>query len=78
MRTPQLFDIVRLTSPAPEFGVAAGETGTIVEVFASPREAYEVEFSDDHGETIAMFSLTASDFEVAIPRGVPVPVRAGT
>ena len=36
------------------FTIEAGETGTIVEVFEHPSEAYLVEFSNDYGEAVAL------------------------
>jgi len=52
-------DVVTLVDDIPEDGLKAGAVGTIVDVFRSPRTAYEVEFSDDDGVTIAMAALTA-------------------
>jgi hypothetical protein len=73
MRKPQLLDVIRLTSPVPEHGLSGGEIGTIVEEFDAPDEAYEVEFADDYGETIAMFSLTPAQFEVVVPWELTAP-----
>ena len=67
MSKPQLFDVVRLKMPAPEHGLAGDVLGTIAEEYAAPTEAYEVEFADNDGETIAMFSLTPDKFEVVVP-----------
>ncbi len=77
MRKPQLLDVVKLLAPAPEHGLAAGETGTIVEEFDSPREAYLVEFSDCSGETVAMFFLEPDEFEVSVPWNATLPQGAG-
>ena len=78
MSKPQLFDVVALTSPAPEHGLVAGKTGTIVEVYDAPREAYEVEFIDEDGYTLAVFPLTPDEFEVKIPWETPVAQAAGS
>ncbi|MEV4758008.1 DUF4926 domain-containing protein [Micromonospora sp. NPDC049559] len=48
-----LFDMVALTVGLPDEGLPAGSVGTIVHVFDQPRRAYEVEFVDEDGETIA-------------------------
>lgn len=73
MDKPQLLDVVQLKQAATGFGfddataevvVPKGETGTIVLVFDAPDEAYEVEVSDDYGETIAMVTLTPDQFDV--------------
>jgi len=75
MVKPQLLDVVRLKSAAPEHGLASGEVGTIVEVFDVQDEAYEVEFADDYGETIAMRTLKEDQFEV-VWRRADVPTAA--
>lgn len=54
----ELFDVVKLVEDLPEEGLAAGSVGTIVHVFTTPRSAYEVEFVDDDGQTLAMATLT--------------------
>jgi hypothetical protein len=64
MDKPRLLDVVRLKVPKPEHGLRGGETGTIVFEFEAPDEAYEVEFADDYGETVAMFALTPDEFDV--------------
>jgi hypothetical protein len=53
------FDNVVLTTDLPEFGLAAGDVGTIVMVLGD-NEGYEVEFMTLNGETIAVTSLPAS------------------
>ena len=77
MSKPKLFDVVKLTSPAPEHGLAGDELGTIVEEYAVPGEAYEVEFANEYGETIAMFSLTPDEFEVVVPYRERSPREVG-
>ncbi|MEH2372734.1 DUF4926 domain-containing protein [Nostoc sp.] len=52
-----LLDIVALKTPLSEHNLLAGQVGTIVEILAP--EVYEVEFSDDDGQTYAMQSLPA-------------------
>jgi hypothetical protein len=51
-------DVVALTSDLPQEGLGAGAIGTVVHVFHQPNTAYEVEFVDDDGKTIAMATLT--------------------
>ena len=53
-----LFDIVALKSNLPDRNLLAGQVGTIVEILAP--EVYEVEFSDDDGQTYATQALPAN------------------
>ena len=53
-----LFDIVALKSNLPDRNLLAGQVGTIVEILAP--EIYEVEFSDDDGQTYATQALSAN------------------
>jgi Domain of unknown function (DUF4926) len=59
------FDVVALTSDLPEEGLTAGAVGTIVEVFHEPNLAYEVEFSDAAGRTLALATLQADQLRPA-------------
>ncbi|MFN4795963.1 MAG: DUF4926 domain-containing protein [Pseudanabaena sp.] len=52
-----LFDIVALKNDLPQHRLQSGQVGTIVEILAP--EVYEVEFSDDDGQTYAMQALPA-------------------
>ena len=54
-----LFDVVALVHDLPEYGLKAGAEGTIIEIYERPEPAYEVEFSDDDGATIATVALPA-------------------
>ncbi|NJK68785.1 MAG: DUF4926 domain-containing protein [Microcoleus sp. CSU_2_2] len=54
----QLLDVVALTEDLPDHHLLAGQVGTIVEFLAA--EVYEVEFSDDDGQTYAMLPLHSS------------------
>lgn len=49
-----LLDVVALAEDVPEDGLTAGMTGTVVDVYSTPTEAYEVEFCDPQGRTIAL------------------------
>jgi Domain of unknown function (DUF4926) len=51
----QLLDIVALKEDIPEESLIAGQVGTIIELLAP--EVYEIEFSDDNGQTYAMLPL---------------------
>lgn len=53
-----LLDIVALKINLPDRHLLAGQVGTIVEILAP--EVYEVEFSDDDGQTYATQSLPAN------------------
>jgi hypothetical protein len=53
-----LLDVVALRDSLPEQHLFPGQVGTIVELLAP--EVYEVEFSDDQGQTYAMLPLHAS------------------
>ena len=54
----QLLDVVALKQPLPENALLAGQVGTIVELLAP--NVYEVDFSDNNGQTYAMLPLHAS------------------
>ncbi|MEM8810671.1 MAG: DUF4926 domain-containing protein [Cyanobacteria bacterium P01_G01_bin.38] len=53
--TFQLLEVVALNEPLPEHRLLRGQVGTIVELLAP--DVYEVEFSDDNGQTYAMLVL---------------------
>ena len=55
MDKPNLFDVVELTIDEPGENLARGAQGTIVECYADG--AYEVEFTDDDGQTIALCAV---------------------
>jgi len=50
-------DVVSLKSDLPNIGLEKGARGTIVHIHHVPNVAYEVEFCNDDGETIAMIPL---------------------
>lgn len=52
-----LFDIVALKNDLPQQRLQSGQVGTIVEILAP--EVYEIEFSDDDGQTYATQALPA-------------------
>ena len=87
MQRPQLLDVVQLKAATPAYDEVDGETeivlgegatGTIVEVFTTPDEAYLVEFVNEQGETISMLTLRADQFEVVWRANLAVAQQAGT
>jgi hypothetical protein len=59
-----LFDVVALLVDLPEEGLVRGEVGTVVEIHHS--DHYEVEFSDNHGQTYAMLAIAGQDLLVLV------------
>jgi hypothetical protein len=59
---PELFDVVRLLKNLPEYGLRKGRQGTIVHCLS--RDIYEVEFSNEFGETETLCPLTPDQFQV--------------
>jgi hypothetical protein len=53
----ELLDTVALVDDLPERNLKRGEVGTIVEILA--QDVFEVEFSDDDGQTYAELALRA-------------------
>lgn len=62
MTQPDLFDVVELLVDLPEHSLLAGTQGAIVECYGD--RAYEVEFADDQGETLALCTLSPEQFIV--------------
>ena len=56
-------DIVVLERHVPEHGLICGDIGTIVHAYGNTN-AYEVEFANGEGETMAVVTLEASDIRV--------------
>ena len=50
-------DIVSLDEDLPQHGLRRGAVGTVLHRFEHPRPAYEVEFCDPTGRTIAQLAL---------------------
>ncbi|WP_445391327.1 DUF4926 domain-containing protein [Stenotrophomonas maltophilia group sp. vghtpe118] len=57
-------EVVRLLEDIPSVGIYRGSLGVVVAVLSEPEEAYEVEFCDGGGATIAQISLRSAQFEV--------------
>jgi hypothetical protein len=68
----RLLDVVALTEPLPEHGLARGQVGTVVEALAP--DVFEVEFSADDGQAYAFASVPADKLLVLHNR----PVRAAS
>ncbi len=58
---PKLLDIVALSVDLPEHNLRRGEIGTVVELLAGGT-AFEVEFSDDDGQTYESIGLRPEEF----------------
>ncbi|HHT9125218.1 MAG TPA: DUF4926 domain-containing protein [Candidatus Brocadiia bacterium] len=58
----QLLDVVALTEDLPQRNLFRGQVGTVVELLAP--NVFEVEFSDDKGQTYAMLTLRADQIMV--------------
>ncbi|MPS29669.1 DUF4926 domain-containing protein [Pigmentiphaga sp.] len=63
---PKINDTVRLLEAFPDEALEEGALGVIVAEFSEPDEAYEIEFSDENGATIAQIALRPSQFSVVI------------
>jgi len=57
----KLFDVVMLREDLPTEGLRKGQTGAIVEVFEG---AFEVEFCDDEGQTLAEVALKPEQIDL--------------
>jgi hypothetical protein len=55
----EILSVVALMRDMPEAGLVRGQVGTVVEIFGP--EVFEVEFSDDHGQTYASLALRSND-----------------
>lgn len=60
-----VLEVVRTKIDVPEEGLQSGTTGTIVEVFTVPNLAYEVDFVDSEGRTIAQCAFLPEYIEPA-------------
>ncbi|MEW9698469.1 DUF4926 domain-containing protein [Paenibacillus sp. SI8] len=50
-------EVVRVLKDFEKEGIRKGDFGTIVHIFTQPTEAYEVEFCDKEGRTVAEFTV---------------------
>ncbi len=61
----QEYDVVRLKNPKSSLDVSVSDKGTILMVFDEPNlpRAYEVEFVDEAGRTIALATVFDDEIE---------------
>lgn len=52
------FDVVTLAVDLLDGNLRRGMNGVVIDVYHQPDEAYEVEFCDDEGKTLALLALT--------------------
>ncbi len=77
-KTLSLLATVIATVDMPDHQVLAGDIGTVVEVYAEPSRAYEVEFVNPDGTTRALLTLapnqvrTLSETDVITTRPLAV------
>ncbi|PLY36334.1 DUF4926 domain-containing protein [Pectobacterium carotovorum] len=57
-----LFDVISLKNDLPDEGLKKGMLGTIVHIYDDPSLAYDIEFCDDNGETLAWITLKSDCF----------------
>ncbi|NJC12661.1 hypothetical protein F4558_002487 [Micromonospora profundi] len=53
----ELYDVVELREAVPGKQLPAGAAGTVAHIFGVPSTAYEVEFADADGRTVALVTL---------------------
>jgi hypothetical protein len=70
MDTLNLFETVITTVNIPDHHVLAGDLGAIVEVYTTPRLAYEVEFVNPDGTTRALLTLAPEQIRRLAPADV--------
>jgi hypothetical protein len=59
------FDVVLINQDIPADGLKMGMVGTVVDVYTQPTIAYEVEFCDAMGRTIAQTALSSDQLRYA-------------
>lgn len=59
----KLHQVVRLRVDLPEVSLSVGAIGTVVAIFEKPTIAYEVEFCDPEGRTLAEVALKPESVE---------------
>lgn len=60
------YDRVRLLTDLPSHGLKAGMRGTVLLVYEASPPAFEVEFCNDSGDTLAVLTLREKDIEISI------------
>lgn len=64
MKKIELLDVVRMLVDAPEENVRVGSVGTVIFVHGSPAQAYEIEFVDDRGCSVAQIVALPGQVEL--------------
>ena len=64
-------DAVILAEDLPEEGLSAGQIGAVVLEFTEPVVAYETEFTDQDGRTLAQLALLPEQIEPYAPASEP-------
>ncbi|UDM53961.1 DUF4926 domain-containing protein [Cupriavidus sp. MP-37] len=57
MNRVKLLDVVVALSDMPDEGIRTGMKGTVIDIHEEPCLAYEIEFCDESGRTIAVVAL---------------------
>ena len=70
METPNLLETVIATVNIPDHKILAGDLGTVVEVYITPTQAYEVEFVNADGSTRAVVTLAPHQIRRLSPADV--------
>lgn len=70
----ELLDTVALAEDIPDRNLLQGEVGTVVELLA--QDVFEVEFSDDDGQTYAEFALRNDQLIVLHNQGKGLRIAA--
>lgn len=73
-KTIGLLDTVALLEDLPQRNLKKGEVGTVVEILAP--DVFEIEFSDDEGQTYAMFALRESQIVALHNKGKGLKIAA--
>ncbi len=69
-KMPKLLDVVALVCDLPGHRLVRGQVGTVVEIL--DKDAFEVEFADDHGRTYASLALPCDQLMVLHHRPLKV------
>ena len=64
------WDTVELLVDLPEYSISKGAVGVIVDEYTAPAHAFEIEFCNQRGETVALAVVEASQLVLC-----PVPSR---
>jgi hypothetical protein len=73
-KTIELLDTVALLEDLPQRNLKKGEVGTVVEILEP--DVFEVEFSDDDGQSYAMFALRENQLMVLHNQGRGLKIAA--